>query len=322
MSSHDSINGHWAQRPCDIPVYSHAQYRRDGKSCTLGDTEGNELRRQCIIELTWDKLPDDIDSDEICPKQPCYNKDGTEKYFKETFYRIYNQRHAQRTFPAASVNKGMACDLAAFLSGGWSISKCRFGVLPRCLVFVYGVESLDSARINRRLLDIYRRSIVPTLCEEGDDGNYGSTSVQDVHCVQTMATRIYFGLFVAESKFRSETEKATRLIKARDREGLMAFITKPEVEKRNVQRVVLKVPPRRPPRSVPPGPELLESVLESVLVVESVLESMCWSERESGAAWSRPPGGGVGELVDAGADVLGGAGVGSRLVQASWGRGR
>jgi len=98
----------------------------------------------------------------------------------------------------------------------------------------------QEARINRRLLDIYRRSIVPTLCEEGDDGNYGSTSVQDVHCVQTMATRIYFGLFVAESKFRSETEKATRLIKARDREGLMAFITKPEVEKRNVQRVVLK----------------------------------------------------------------------------------
>lgn len=70
--------------------------------------------------------------------------------------------------------------------------------------------------------------------------SYGSTSLQDVHCLQTMATRIYFGLFVAESKFRSENEKATALIKARDRDGLMAFITKPEVEKKNVARVVLK----------------------------------------------------------------------------------
>jgi hypothetical protein len=30
-----------------------------------------------------------------------------------------------------------------------------------------------------------------------------STSVQDVHCLHTIATRIYFGLFVAESKFRA-----------------------------------------------------------------------------------------------------------------------
>jgi len=98
----------------------------------------------------------------------------------------------------------------------------------------------SEAIINGRLLEIYRQNIVPTLCEEGDDGNYGSTSVQDVHCLQTMATRIYFGLFVAESKFRSERETAAALIEARDRDGLMAFITKPEVERKNVERVVLK----------------------------------------------------------------------------------
>ena len=34
--------------------------------------------------------------------------------------------------------------------------------------------------------------------------------------------------------------KAEELIKARDSEGLMAFITKPEVEARNLQRVILK----------------------------------------------------------------------------------
>jgi len=96
------------------------------------------------------------------------------------------------------------------------------------------------AIVNNRLLEIYRKQVVPALCEPGDDGNHGSTAVQDVHCLQTMATRIYYGLFVAESKFRSETEKATALIQAKDRDGLMAFITKADVEDKNIQRVILK----------------------------------------------------------------------------------
>lgn len=98
----------------------------------------------------------------------------------------------------------------------------------------------ESALINKRLLDIYRTKIIPHICEEGDDSNHGSTAVQDVHVLQLMATRIYYGLFVAESKFRTETDKARELIKAKDTEGLMAFITKPEVEAKNVQRVILK----------------------------------------------------------------------------------
>jgi len=97
-----------------------------------------------------------------------------------------------------------------------------------------------SAVVNKRLLETYRSKIVPKLCEDGDDGNHGSTAVQDVHCLQTMATRIYYGLFVAESKFRSENEKARALIEAEDREGLMAFITRADVEKQNIQRVILK----------------------------------------------------------------------------------
>ena len=96
------------------------------------------------------------------------------------------------------------------------------------------------ALVNKRLLELYRSKMIPSLCEDGDDGNYGSTAVQDVHVLQTMSTRIYYGLFVAESKFRSERSTAERLIKARDSEGLMAFITKPEVEARNIQRVILK----------------------------------------------------------------------------------
>lgn len=94
--------------------------------------------------------------------------------------------------------------------------------------------------INNRLLETYRKQMIPAICEEGDDGNHGSTAVQDVQVLQTMATRIYYGLFVAESKFRSETARATELIKAKDRDGLMAFITKKDVEERNIRRVILK----------------------------------------------------------------------------------
>jgi len=96
------------------------------------------------------------------------------------------------------------------------------------------------SKINNRLLETYRKHIIPAICEEGDDGNHGSTAVQDVQVLQTMATRIYYGLFVAESKFRSETARATELIKAKDRDGLMAFITKLDVEERNIRRVILK----------------------------------------------------------------------------------
>ena len=76
--------------------------------------------------------------------------------------------------------------------------------------------------------------------QEGDDGNSGSAATCDVQCLQTIATRIYYGLFVAESKFRSNREEYTALIKAKDSAGLMAAITKPEVEKKIIERVVLK----------------------------------------------------------------------------------
>eukprot|EP00927_Polykrikos_kofoidii_P027057 TRINITY_DN2394_c0_g1_i1.p1 TRINITY_DN2394_c0_g1~~TRINITY_DN2394_c0_g1_i1.p1 ORF type:complete len:281 (-),score=53.06 TRINITY_DN2394_c0_g1_i1:122-874(-) len=98
----------------------------------------------------------------------------------------------------------------------------------------------QEALINKKLLDVYRTKIVPVLCEAGDDNDTGSTAVQDAHCLQLMSTRIYFGLFAAESKFQSEIERATALIKARDVDGLMRFITKEDVEKRNIERVILK----------------------------------------------------------------------------------
>jgi chorismate mutase len=78
----------------------------------------------------------------------------------------------------------------------------------------------------------------------GDRGesqeNYGSTATCDIACLQALSRRIHFGKFVAESKFRSEQERFTKLIQAEDREGIADAITKPEVEKQVLERLRLK----------------------------------------------------------------------------------
>lgn len=70
--------------------------------------------------------------------------------------------------------------------------------------------------------------------------NYGSSATCDIACLQALSRRIHFGKFVAESKFRSETDKFTRLIKACDRDGIGDAITNAAVEKQVLERLKLK----------------------------------------------------------------------------------
>lgn len=42
----------------------------------------------------------------------------------------------------------------------------------------------------------------PAITEEGDDGNYGSAATLDVLALQALSSRIHYGKFVAEAKFR------------------------------------------------------------------------------------------------------------------------
>eukprot|EP01047_Picozoa_sp_COSAG01_P042813 COSAG01_NODE_3761_length_5722_cov_2.962298_12_plen_89_part_01 len=55
-----------------------------------------------------------------------------------------------------------------------------------------------SALINARLLDVYRAKMLPEICEDGDDGNHGSTAVQDVHCLQVSAQPVNAGVCMRE----------------------------------------------------------------------------------------------------------------------------
>jgi len=94
--------------------------------------------------------------------------------------------------------------------------------------------------INDKIYDLYEKTIVPMICKEGNDGQYGSTATADILVLQAISKRIHYGTFVAESKFRSQPEEYTRLIKAGDKEGIMALLTNAKVEELVIKRVQKK----------------------------------------------------------------------------------
>lgn len=74
------------------------------------------------------------------------------------------------------------------------------------------MQNID-VNINSKIYELYESTIIPMICKEGDDGQYGSTAVCDILTLQAISKRIHYGTFVAESKFRSQPDEYTRLIK-------------------------------------------------------------------------------------------------------------
>eukprot|EP00200_Dunaliella_tertiolecta_P004138 CAMPEP_0202338072 /NCGR_PEP_ID=MMETSP1126-20121109/496_1 /ASSEMBLY_ACC=CAM_ASM_000457 /TAXON_ID=3047 /ORGANISM="Dunaliella tertiolecta, Strain CCMP1320" /LENGTH=284 /DNA_ID=CAMNT_0048928381 /DNA_START=331 /DNA_END=1185 /DNA_ORIENTATION=- len=98
----------------------------------------------------------------------------------------------------------------------------------------------EQININDKVMHVYLSEVLPGITTPGDDSNYGSAGVLDVLCLQALSKRIHYGKFVAEAKFRSQTEEYTRLIRAQDADGIMALLTDKAVEKKVVDRVRLK----------------------------------------------------------------------------------
>ncbi len=98
----------------------------------------------------------------------------------------------------------------------------------------------NSVNFNARIRDLYEIEIVPFICPPGDDGQYGSSAVNDVSLLPSLSKRIHYGKFVAESKFRRDPERIAEAIRADDAGGLMEAITDPEVEESVRRRVRLK----------------------------------------------------------------------------------
>lgn len=101
--------------------------------------------------------------------------------------------------------------------------------------------------VNEQLKEKYIQVILPSACRQfgkvdrGEtEENYGSAATCDVALLQALSRRIHFGKFVAESKFRQETERFVQLIRAADRQGIDAAITNEVVEKKVLERLRLK----------------------------------------------------------------------------------
>lgn len=84
--------------------------------------------------------------------------------------------------------------------------------------------------VNRQIYEYYRDQVVPAITLAKDDGQYGSAACRDVELLSALSRRIHFGMFVSESKFRSDPKAFLDPIRKADKEKLLALITKPAVE--------------------------------------------------------------------------------------------
>jgi chorismate mutase len=107
------------------------------------------------------------------------------------------------------------------------------------------IDDLDVVNLTADVVAAYQR-FLPRLCSGGgesrDDGQYGSSVEHDVLAIQAIARRVHFGaLYVAESKYAADPTGFDALIDAGDRDGVIARITRSDVETRILRRVADKV---------------------------------------------------------------------------------
>jgi chorismate mutase len=103
----------------------------------------------------------------------------------------------------------------------------------------------NDVNVNQKIKDSYISRILPSVCSNREERaeqqeNYGSAATIDILALQALSRRIHFGKFVAEAKFRSETQRFVKLIKEEDRKGIDEAITNMAVEKQVLERLRLK----------------------------------------------------------------------------------
>lgn len=95
----------------------------------------------------------------------------------------------------------------------------------------------ETININDKVMAMYFTDLLPRICDDGDDGNYGSSALCDINLLQALSKRVHYGKYVAESKFRAKPELYEPLITAKDEAGIMDLLTVESVERKVVRRV-------------------------------------------------------------------------------------
>lgn len=102
------------------------------------------------------------------------------------------------------------------------------------------IGDASSVNFNQILLKKYVEWIVPSVTQEGDDEQHGSTVLADLSVLQALSRRVHYGKFVAESKYRSNPEEYQRLVENNDADGVMELLTNAAVEEKVLRRAKLK----------------------------------------------------------------------------------
>jgi chorismate mutase len=125
--------------------------------------------------------------------------------------------------------------------------------------------------INAMILESYIARIIPMICEKDDDGNYGSSAVNDIIVLQALSKRIHYGKFIAESKFQKDSSGYETLIRAGDRDGIIRKLTDAAVEKKLLGRVKLKASTYgQEPDAINPyykiKPEVIQEIYSDIII--------------------------------------------------------
>ncbi|XP_048139906.1 chorismate mutase 2 isoform X2 [Rhodamnia argentea] len=97
-----------------------------------------------------------------------------------------------------------------------------------------------SINVNSTIWEVYFSQLLPLITVPGDDGNYATSAVSDLACLQALSRRIHYGKFVAEVKFKDAPKKYESAICSQDRDALMKLLTFETVEERVKKRVAKK----------------------------------------------------------------------------------
>jgi len=103
------------------------------------------------------------------------------------------------------------------------------------------LKNFNEINLTSKIKKRYHK-LMQDICQAGDDGQYGSSVENDIYALQAISRRIHYGaMFVAESKFRSNTEFYRSLINGADYQALKKALTRQKVEEEIISRVKDKV---------------------------------------------------------------------------------
>lgn len=103
------------------------------------------------------------------------------------------------------------------------------------------IDDCDVVNLTERIRSAYL-ALIPRICRDGDDGQYGSSVEHDVYAMQAIARRVHYGaLYVAECKYADAPESYRTLAEKNDKQGLFNLLTRKGVEESVLERVRAKI---------------------------------------------------------------------------------